>query len=85
VRVATSKEVSVSTLVRDVVSALRQRSAERRLAPNLELWDGHRESLGDPANVTLGLSGPEAALRLSRPVLGTLEYELGPHARLGRA
>jgi cyclopropane-fatty-acyl-phospholipid synthase len=72
VRAASSKEASVSTLVQHVVAALRQHSAERRLALNLEFWDGHRESLGGPANVTLRLNRPEAALRLLRPDLGTL-------------
>lgn len=59
------------TLVQHVVAALRQRSVERRLALKREFRDGHRESLGGNASVTLRLNRPEAALRLLRPDLGT--------------
>lgn len=62
----------MSTLVQHVVTALRQGSAERHLALNLEFWDGHRESLGGPARVTVRLNRPEAARRLLRPDLGAL-------------
>ena len=55
-----------------IVSALRQRLAERNLSLNLELWNGHRESFGDAACVTLRLNRPEAARRLLKPDLGTL-------------
>ena len=82
----------MSPNVHFIVAALRQRLAERKLGLNLEFWNGHRESFGDAASVTLRLNRPEAAWRLLRPdlcVLGQAYVEgdidvLGPASEVMR-
>ena len=55
-----------------VLDAVRRRAAERKLAFNLELWNGRRETFGSAPRVTLRVNRAKAALRLLKPDLGSL-------------